>query len=401
MNLTVPRNITAPPKDSGTEQAQYPLTLDQITHRFGSFTALKTVNLEVAAGEFVSLLGSSGCGKTTLLKLISGFLQPTQGRIYIGQQRVDAVPPNRRGIGIVFQNYALFPHMTVRQNIAYGLKAQGYPRQRQQTQIDEMLALVKLQGMADRYPKELSGGQQQRVALARALAVEPRILLLDEPFSALDKSLRLDMQIEVKRLLNQRGITTVFVTHDQEEAMTMADRIAVMDHGVIQQVATPQELYDHPASLFVSQFVGTSNLLAGQVETTTASGCTVSFGTAGVLKSAIAPPVPVHQAILMSIRPENLRIHREPGSYRLAATVEMSLPLGPSTVYEMRTHDGQEIKVTESRVLGTPQFQAGQAVFLELVSEQACGLFPPQEHGEKPECIDLLNSGTRSFLTHR
>lgn len=383
MNLTVPRNVTAPLKDGGggAEQAQYPLTLEQITHRFGSFTVLKAVNLEVAAGEFVSLLGPSGCGKTTLLKLISGFLQPTQGRIYIGQQRMNAVPPNRRGVGIVFQNYALFPHMTVRENIAYGLKAQGHPRQQRQAQIDEMLELVKLQSMSKRYPRELSGGQQQRVALARALAVEPRILLLDEPFGALDKSLRLDMQIEVKRLLNQRGITTVFVTHDQEEAMTMADRIAVMNQGVIQQVATPRELYDHPASLFVSQFVGTSNLLSVQVEMTTAGGCTVSFGAAGVLKSEIAAPVPVHQPVLMSIRPENLRIHGEPGAYRLAATVEMSLPLGPSTVYEMRTQDGQEVKVTESRILGAPQFQVGQSVFLELVSEQACGLFPHQGHG--------------------
>ena len=215
------------------------LHLEAISHRYGSATAVADVTLDVHGGELVALLGPSGCGKTTLLRAIGGFISQTEGNIRIAGKVVDHLPPNKRAVGIVFQNYALFPHMTAAQNIAYGLEARGAPRREIMARVDEMLALVKLQQLAGRYPKELSGGQQQRIALARALAVRPAVLLLDEPFAALDKNLRLDMQIEIKRIQRFSGTTTLIVTHDQEEALSMADRVAVFNQGRLEQFATP------------------------------------------------------------------------------------------------------------------------------------------------------------------
>src|SRR5262249_20750775 len=220
-----------------------------------------------------ALLGPSGCGKSTLLRIIAGFLVQSEGAVLFDGAVVDHLPASRRGVGIVFQNYALFPHMTVAENVAYGLQAQRWPKEKIASRVEEMLRLVHMQPYHDRVPDQLSGGQQQRVALARCLAVDPKVLLLDEPFGALDKNLRLDMQIEVKRLQRSYGITTVLVTHDQEEALSMADRIAVMNQGRIEQVARPTEIYDNPSTLFVNQFVGATNLLAGELESsdTTAS----------------------------------------------------------------------------------------------------------------------------------
>ena len=228
------------------------LRLERISHRFGDFLALNDVQLDVAAGELMALLGPSGCGKSTLLRIVSGFIRQTQGHVLFDNECVDHLPPNRRGVGIVFQSYALFPHMTVRQNVAYGLEAHHWPRDRISPRVEEMLDLVHMRQYAERLPRQLSGGQQQRVALARCLAVDPKILMLDEPFGALDKNLRLDMQIEVKRLQRDYGITTILVTHDQEEALSMADRIAVMHRGRIEQMASATEIYDRPATLFVN-----------------------------------------------------------------------------------------------------------------------------------------------------
>ena len=240
------------------------LRLEDISHRFGDTVAVRNINLDVAPGELVALLGPSGCGKTTLLRIVSGFVRQTSGRVLFDAESVDHLPPSRRGAGIVFQNYALFPHMTVAQNVAYGLEAHKWPRQRIGKRVAEMLALVHMSEFAARKPRQLSGGQQQRTALARCLATDPKVLLLDEPFGALDKNLRLDMQIEVKRLQREYGITTILVTHDQEEALSMADRIAVMARGSIEQVASPTEIYDRPSTLFVNQFVGTANVLSGE-----------------------------------------------------------------------------------------------------------------------------------------
>jgi ABC-type sugar transport system ATPase subunit len=236
--------------------AGHRLRLDSITHRFGELAAVSDVALDIAGGELVALLGPSGCGKSTLLRIMSGFIRQTQGRVLFDEAAVDHLPPNRRGVGIVFQSYALFPHMTVRQNIAYGLQAHHWARETIAPRVDEMLDLVHMRPFGERLPRQLSGGQQQRIALARCLAIDPKVLLLDEPFGALDKNLRLDMQIEVKRLHREYGITTVLVTHDQEEALSMADRIAVMNRGEVEQVGPPQDIYDKPVSMFVADFIG-------------------------------------------------------------------------------------------------------------------------------------------------
>ena len=239
------------------------LTIERVTHRYSGSVALNQMSLAVAGGELLSLLGPSGCGKTTLLRVIGGFIQQTEGRVLIGGQAVDHLPANKRTVGIVFQNYALFPHMTVARDIANGLEARRTPKPEIRARVDEMLGLVHLGAFANRMPRELFGGQQQRVALARALAVRPSILLLEEPFAALDKNLRLDMQIEVKRIQRLSGTTTILVTHDQEEALSMSDRIAVLNQGRLEQLATPAEIYDRPASLFVNTFVGTANMMPG------------------------------------------------------------------------------------------------------------------------------------------
>src|SRR5712664_118648 len=279
------------------------LRLDNITHHFGDFVAVSDVQLDIGGGELVALLGPSGCGKSTLLRIMSGFISQTQGRVLFDEAPVDHLPPNRRGVGIVFQNYALFPHMTVRQNIAYGLQAHHWPREKIAPRVDEMLDLVHMRPFGERLPRQLSGGQQQRIALARCLAIDPKVLLLDEPFGALDKNLRLDMQIEVKRLHRDYGITTVLVTHDQEEALSMADRIAVMNHGRIEQVASPTDIYDHPATLFVHQFVGTANLLPGELLAVDDSGSDVRLA-GGVLRAAPVRGLATGTKVLLSIRPE-------------------------------------------------------------------------------------------------
>src|SRR5580704_15871536 len=260
------------------------LTLDSITQRFNDFTAVRDINLDVAGGELVALLGPSGCGKSKLLRIMSGFIRQTNGRVLFDGQPVDHLTPSQRGVGIVFQNYALFPHMTVAENVAYGLQARRWPRDKTASRVDEMLALVHMSEFAGRKPRQLSGGQQQRIALARCLAIDPKILLLDEPFGALDKNLRLDMQIEVKRLQRESGVTTILVTHDQEEALSLADRIAVMSQGRIEQVASPTDIYDRPRTLFVNQFVGTTNVLRGDV----AAGAQVTV--AGGARLDVAPP---------------------------------------------------------------------------------------------------------------
>src|SRR5437764_841401 len=240
------------------------LRLEDISHRFGDVLAVRDITVGMAGGELVALLGPSGCGKSTLLRIVSGFIRQSSGRVLFDGEPVDHLPPSRRGAGIVFQNYALFPHMTVAENVAYGLKAQKWARRRIAPRVAEMLALVHMSEFTGRKPRQLSGGQQQRVALARCLATDPKVLLLDEPFGALDKNLRLDMQVQVKRLQREYGITTTLVTHDQEEALSMADRIAVMSRGRIEQVSSPTEIYDRPQTLFVNEFVGTTNILQGE-----------------------------------------------------------------------------------------------------------------------------------------
>jgi putative spermidine/putrescine transport system ATP-binding protein len=318
------------------------LELDRISHRFGHTVAVDDVSLRIEPGEIVALLGPSGCGKTTLLRIVSGLLRQSGGHVAVDGGIVDDLPPNERGAGIVFQNYALFPHMTVEANIGYGLRARGVARAEIARTVERMLALVRMEGFARRMPRQLSGGQQQRVALARTLAVSPRVLLLDEPFGALDKNLRLDMQIEVKRLQRELDITTIMVTHDQEEALSLADRVAVMNHGRVEQFGRPDEIYDRPATVFVATFVGTTSVLRGKLlEDGTLDG------TAGRLPLGALPTRPTGP-IVAAVRPEHFRFvgDAEPG---LDGTIELVLPLGPLVVYDVVLSDGTTLKVTSPR----------------------------------------------------
>ena len=324
--------------------------VEALSHRFGATLALDSVSLDIAPGEFVALLGPSGCGKTTLLRSIAGFIRPMAGDISIDGEAMNDVPTGRRGIGIVFQSYALFPHMTVAANVAYGLEARRMPRAEIARKVDEMIRLVHLDGMLDRHPRELSGGQQQRVALARALATEPRVLLLDEPFAALDKNLRLDMQIEIRRLQREFGITTILVTHDQEEAMSMADRIAVMKDGRVEQFAPPVEIYDQPSSLFVNQFVGATNLIEGSVVVGRHMRNRRVHGRPTGASGALPDDL---DRVSISVRPENLRIAPlDDGGRALAAPSGWSCRSAHTQFMRSSWHDGQTVKVTEIRKAG-------------------------------------------------
>src|ERR1700728_677470 len=258
------------------------VTFDGVSKNFGDVKALDNVSLKIGRGEFMTLLGPSGCGKTTLLKLAAGFLGPDSGTVAIDGQCVNDVPTYKREIGMMFQNYALFPHMSVAENIAYGLKTRHVPRHDIRRRVTEALALVKLTGMEDRKPRQLSGGQQQRVALARALVINPTVLLLDEPFSALDKNLRASMQVELREIQRKLNVTTIFVTHDQGEALSLSDRVAVMSEGQIRQLGTPQEIYRNPCDRFVASFVGDTNVLRGRLESIEGAMAVIAIGTSRI-----------------------------------------------------------------------------------------------------------------------
>jgi putative spermidine/putrescine transport system ATP-binding protein len=351
------------------------LTLDDIVHRYGGGAiAVEHVTLEIRAGELVALLGPSGCGKTTLLRIIAGFIAQSSGKVIVGGKRIDELPPNRRNIGIVFQNYALFPHMTVAENVGYGLAARGTDSAAAARRTAEMLELVQLGHLAARLTKQLSGGQQQRVALARALAIEPRVLLLDEPFSALDKSLRLDMQIEIKRIQRAAGTTAIIVTHDQEEALGMADRVAVLSQGRLEQFAPPSDVYDTPATYFVNQFVGTANVFPGKLEAVDGAGARVRLADGSALQTrAPAAGVALGADVLACVRPENLRLGAEGDG--VAATVELGMPLGATIVHEIRTAAGARMKLAEPREPGTTARATGAAVWVKPVSPASVTVF--------------------------
>ncbi|MBI5688798.1 MAG: ABC transporter ATP-binding protein [Verrucomicrobia bacterium] len=285
-----------------------------ITKRFGSFEAVSGVDLEIAAGEFLTLLGPSGCGKTTLLRLIAGFEQPTTGSVWLGDHEVTQLPPYRRPVNQVFQSYALFPHLTVGENVAFGLRMQRVPAAEAGERVRAALALVSLEGLEGRKPQQLSGGQKQRVALARALVCRPQVLLLDEPLSALDAKLRHAMQLELKRLQRQLGITFVFVTHDQEEALTMSDRIAIVNRGRIEQLGTPHDIYHKPATAFAADFIGQANLLPAR--RLGVDGAAVRVALEGGLELRLPAgtwPAGAERA-LVSIRPEKVHVAKSGGA---------------------------------------------------------------------------------------
>jgi putative spermidine/putrescine transport system ATP-binding protein len=347
-----------------------------LTVRYGGFAALDAVDLAVRPGEILALLGPSGCGKTTLLRTVAGFARQAAGQVLIDGAAVDDLPPNRRRVGIVFQNHALFPHMSVAANVAYGLEARRESKPRIAARVAELLEMVQLRHLADRAPRQLSGGQQQRVALARALAIEPHVLLLDEPFAALDRSLRLDMQIEIKRLQRQLGLTAILVTHDQDEAMSVADRIAVMRGGHIEQLGTPVEVYDRPGSLFVAGFIGTTNRLPCLLLAAADGMATLRLPDGAYLTLPAAAPPPPGPALL-AVRPEQLELHDAPAPGRFPVELGLALPIGGQTIREARSLAGVPLRLTEPR-LGAIRDRGGQA-YCGLVPGARPALFPRSE----------------------
>jgi putrescine transport system ATP-binding protein len=283
------------------------LRFDAISKRFGGTTAVDRVSLDIHEREFFALLGPSGCGKTTLLRLLAGFEAPSEGRVLLANEDLGPIPPYRRPVNMMFQSYALFPHLTVEGNIAFGLKQDRLPREEIKARVEAMLALVRLEGFAGRKPHQLSGGQRQRVALARALAKRPKVLLLDEPLSALDRKLRDDTRLELMQLQAQLGLTFVMVTHDREEAMMLADRIGVMDHGRIVQVATPAEIYEQPRSRFVADFIGDVNLIEGGLATIEADRVVIE-SAAGRLVATEPGEAKLGAQVWLAVRPEKMRI---------------------------------------------------------------------------------------------
>ncbi|PYT65615.1 MAG: polyamine ABC transporter ATP-binding protein [Acidobacteria bacterium] len=314
------------------------LEVRNIAKRFGAVDVLKNISLNIASGEFLTLLGESGSGKTTLLRLIAGFEQPSSGEIWMGGARLDVLPPYKRRVNTVFQNYALFPHLSARDNVAYGLRVKNTPGREINGRVEEALRMVKMLDFAANRPSKLSGGQQQRIALARALVNRPQLLLLDEPLSALDANLRKQMQSELKSLQREIGITFLFVTHDQEEAMALSDRIALLRDGALEQVASPREIYAHPATAYTAQFIGQTNLLRGEIRG--------SIATCGALRW---PLEGTDGPAMFSLRPEAIRIctdgKRQTNEVKFRATVRQQFYGGSSELLEVDCGNGQTLRV--------------------------------------------------------
>jgi spermidine/putrescine transport system ATP-binding protein len=322
------------------------LELRHLSKRFGDFAAVDDLSLEIASGEFLTLLGASGSGKTTTLRMIAGFEPPTSGDILMAGQPIAALPPFKRDINTVFQHYALFPHMSVRDNIAYGLRVRRVPAAEREERVSRSLEMVKLEELGARSPRQLSGGQQQRVALARALVNRPRVLLLDEPLGALDLKLRKEMQLELKHLQTDLGITFVYVTHDQEEALTMSDRIVLMRQGRIAQIGTPRELYDRPASRYVADFIGDTNLLAGTVVESAGGMATLRVGDVA-LRGLSDGPLPAGREAWLTVRPEAIRLidgHAAPAAQNtVAGTVDDAVYAGSALRVHVTLPGGQRL----------------------------------------------------------
>jgi spermidine/putrescine transport system ATP-binding protein len=330
--------------------------------------AVRRTDLAIGSGEFFSLLGPSGCGKTTTMRMIAGFEEPTAGTIYLDGRDVTAVSPNKRDVNMVFQSYALFPHLTAYQNVAFGLQRKKVAKAEIRRRVGEMMEIVSLAGMEKRAPREMSGGQQQRVALARALVNRPRALLLDEPLGALDLKLRQQMQVELKRIQREVGITFVYVTHDQGEALTMSDRIAVMDAGVIHQLGSPRQIYERPATRFVAGFIGTSNLVSGRVDRMDGDLAVLSYG-AGDRVVVLLPNAAPGDAIEVSVRPEKIDLHRAAppatGGSALSGVVTEVVYHGTSTNYTVTTADGREFVVFDRNAASADDLaERGDRVFL-------------------------------------
>lgn len=361
--------ITLPEDHEPPAETDAVITLDAVSKRYGAFAAVDYADFSILRGEFFAMLGPSGCGKTTTLKMIAGFEQPSSGRIILEGTDVSRVPPYQRNVNTVFQQYALFPHMTVAENVAFGPRSKKVPKSTYMTQVAEMLEVVRLSDFADRRPRQLSGGQQQRVALARALVNYPSALLLDEPLAALDLKLREAMQFELKRIQREVGITFVFVTHDQGEALTMSDRIAVMSQGKVEQVGTPEDIYNRPASLFVAGFIGSANLLPGRVVAAAGNDITVDL-TVGTRVQALSSDTLVEgEQVSVMLRPERLSIKPAERLSEVAAaglgiagTVQDLVFQGASARLALRLADGTVVVTNVATDADLPFLRPGDEV---------------------------------------
>ena len=366
--------------------------IDHVTKRFGAFLAVDDAHFDIRRGEFFSMLGPSGCGKTTTLRMIAGFEQPTSGQVRLEGKDVSRVPPYKRQVNTVFQQYALFPHMTVWDNVAFGLRAKKVPKREVGPRVDEMLEVVRLGDFANRKPAQMSGGQQQRVALARALVNYPAALLLDEPLGALDLKLRQAMQLELKRIQREVGITFIFVTHDQEEALTMSDRIAVMNEGRVEQIGSPEEIYHQPASVFVAGFIGMANLLPARVDGFDGRYATTRVGDHFVA----APPRPGLDrgaAATLMVRPERLHVSTAqpaPPLVGITATVADLVFQGPVVRLGLRAGDGAPVVAHVGPEEDLPMLRPGDQVWVSWEPDAAI-LLPPADpvHTEVDEADQL------------
>jgi spermidine/putrescine transport system ATP-binding protein len=358
------------------------IQLEGLTKAFGEHVAVAGIDVDMPAGEFFTLLGPSGCGKTTTLRMIAGFEQPTSGRILLDGADVARVPPHRRNVNTVFQSYALFPHLDVTKNVAFGLKYQKLDKRERDKRVAQALELVNLTEFAHRKADQLSGGQQQRVALARALVLQPRVLLLDEPLGALDAKLRKGLQVELKALQAELGITFVFVTHDQEEALTMSDRIAVMNKGLVEQAASPRSIYEEPTTVFVAEFLGVSNLLEAEAIGRDGASCEVRIGDRPFRCGQ--GDLDTRGEVKVMIRPERILIepHTDAGDERLPGIVERSVFLGGSHEVHVRVLGGELMRVTVANDGSPPpvSLEPGSAVSLRLPAE-ALRVLRPSEAG--------------------
>ena len=353
------------PRHPGRHFGGSPVRFEQIAKTYGSFTAVHPLDLEVGAGEFIAFLGPSGSGKTTTLMMLAGFETPSKGRIFVGDRDITAMPPAKRNIGMVFQSYALFPHMTVEQNIAFPLKMRGLSEADQKTAIGRVLEIVGLTKFAHRFPAQLSGGQQQRVALARAIVFEPPVLLMDEPLSALDKYLRSHLQTEIKRIQRDTGITVVYVTHDQDEAMTMSDRICVMRDGHIAQIGAPETLYNAPQDEFVAGFLGEANLLTRK-KISSAAG-TTCFELGGEVLTLPTKLSATGAEVKVSIRPEHLKFHPDASA---GAEITDTTYVGDHRRYDIRLPDGTQLISKVQIVDGAAALAVGTKVALDWPMKQ-------------------------------
>ena len=365
--------------------------LVDLVKRFADVAAVDGVNLHMPAGEFFSLLGPSGCGKTTTLRLIAGFERPTDGQILLDGVDMAETPPHKRNVNTVFQNYALFPHLNVYDNVAFGLRYQDVPKQDVRKKVLDALALVRLEGYEKRRPSQLSGGQQQRVALARALILNPAVLLLDEPLGALDAKLRKALQIELKALQEEIGITFIYVTHDQEEALTMSDRIAVMSAGRVVQVGTPHEVYEDPATTYVADFLGVSNLMAGSAEGPDASGrCRVRLGNFEI--AAMQGDTDSRGPVKIVIRPERVRLeeHGTNGENRVPGMIERVIYVGSIQQVIVRLAPGETLQAWVQNTGVALPYEQGMPVSVNLPADAVRVLVDPDATaGNEPQTADV------------